>query len=106
MKIYFFCYDWSINKDTGAVVEDAIHASAFEPTGDNMVLLGTKEIAFTLPSRESIAISALAGLDDFEARSRDQHHKNLADIKDKRATYMLLSHTPQETEEIDDDIPF
>ena len=93
MKVYFYTYEYNVDRETGLVHPDRIQASTIEPSGEyGELILWTQEVEPQLLDKYQIAEKAVAMLEAKRETLKTETTSKLEDIADKLVTYKLLTH--------------
>ena len=91
MKIYFYAYEHSIERNSGIVEEEQVHCATIEPTGEyGEVLLGTQEVTYLPPNRAQIAQAAIYMLGAKADKIKAESISKLEAIEEKLVVYKAL----------------
>ena len=107
MKIYFYCYEHSIDRSTGLPQEGCVHVTSNKPSGDyGEVVLAVHDYLQTTFTREVVAEAAVESLEAKAESLKAETGKKLEAIADLLTVYKQLTHQPSMEEALDDDVPF
>ena len=91
IKLFFYAFDYAVNVD-GTVDSEYIHAATYQPSGENVVMLGTGETEFSLPPAHIINQSKIIGL---ESALKDYREASLAKIEEMQGRIRDLKALPE-----------
>ena len=107
LTLLFYCYEYSINRDTGQVDEHStIHACVLtedEARGledplrhiGGAVELCRQEVEYTPPTPKALAIITIDMLKKSKAQIREESLRKLESIEDKLQTYLAIQYAPE-----------
>jgi hypothetical protein len=99
MKIYFYCYDYAIDRDTGEVDAEMVHVTEINPMDlEGAVLLTPTgvEVEFEVPSPDFVARRTVDMLHRKSAKVKKEATEKLERINDRLSAFMALTHQQEE----------
>lgn len=92
LNVFFYTYEYSIDRDTGNVAIPDVYITHRTPDYDyGEVMLGEGTIEYTPPVREVVVAEVVAMLEQKGAKVQREAEEKLEAIKEKIATYAALT---------------